>query len=439
MAEASGNSPRRDPNGRALLGGLALSELVRSGSIRTPSYVYDLDAVAAGARELREAFGNEPHLVAYAVKANTAGPIVRTLAAQGCGADVVSGAELSVALACGVPAQSIVYNGVAKRDDEIDKALGAGILSIQIESVEEIVRVAARARALGRKERARISLRINPALDFEALETHANIATGHDAAKFGIAQDDLPRAIDIIKASPEVELVGLGHHIGSQIPSVPAYRTAARTLFSLGVAVRAGGIRTLRFLDTGGGFGIDYGAGAVPKPGDYVRAALEERKAAEVDDLMLMVEPGRSMVAAHGVLISRVVQTKVSTVRGTARRWLMIDAGMNDLIRPALYQARHRVVPLDTNGASADFTATLWRVVGPVCESSDDFGVHALPDAPPEHVALLDAGAYGYVMSNQYNGRALPDEVFLRGGQIVSISRGKSPDDWVQERVAIQG
>jgi len=115
----------------------------------------------------------------------------------------------------------------------------------------------------------------------------------------------------------------------------------------------------------------------------------------------------------------------------------MLDAGMNDLMRPALYQARHRIVPLETEGASADFTATLWRVVGPVCESSDDFGVHALPDTPPKHVAILDAGAYGFAMSNQYNGRALPDEVFLRGGQIVAVNRSKSQDDWVQERAGI--
>ncbi|WXB12986.1 diaminopimelate decarboxylase [Pendulispora albinea] len=418
---------------------MPLSELVRSGTLRTPSYVYDLDAIAAEARELHQGFGSEAHLVAFAVKANSAGPVVRTLAAEGCGADVVSGAELDVAIACGVAPSSIVYNGVAKRDDEIDKALGVGILAIQIESVEEIGRVAARARALGLDRRAQISLRINPAVDFDALETHANIATGHDEAKFGIAQEDLPRALEIIRGAPEVRLVGLGHHIGSQIPTVQAYRTAARTLFSLAAAFAGNGsLRDkLLFLDTGGGFGIDYGAGRPPRPREFVQAALEERKLCELADIPLLVEPGRSLVGSHGMLISRVVQAKSSSVRGTTRRWLMIDAGMNDLIRPALYQARHRVVPLDTNGASADFTATLWRVVGPVCESSDDFGVHALPDTAPTYVALLDAGAYGFTMSNQYNGRALPDEVFLRGGQVVAVSRAKSQDDWVADRIAI--
>ena len=397
--------------------------------------------MAAEARELREGFGGEAHLVAFAVKANSAGPVVRTLAAEGCGADVVSGAELSVAVACGMAPGTIVYNGVAKRDDEIDKALSFGILAVQIESVEEIGRVAARARALGLQRRVQISLRINPALDFETLDTHANIATGHDAAKFGIAQDDLPRAVEIIRETPEVQLVGLGHHIGSQITTVPAYRTAARTLFSIAASFFSSGAlhEKLLFLDTGGGFGIDYGAGRPPRPRDFVRAALEERKAAGMTDSALLVEPGRSLVASHGVLVARVIQSKASTVRGTTRRWLMLDAGMNDLMRPALYQARHRVVPLEGSGASADCTATLWRVVGPVCESSDDFGVHALPDAPPTHVALLDAGAYGFTMSNQYNGRALPDEVFLRGGKIIATSRAKDQDAWVDDRVAIGG
>ncbi|MCL2449917.1 MAG: diaminopimelate decarboxylase, partial [Polyangiaceae bacterium] len=161
----------------------------------------------------------------------------------------------------------------------------------------------------------------------------------------------------------------------------------------------------------------------------FVRAVRAEQRRAGVDDLALYVEPGRSLVAAHGVLLARVVQSKVAA----AMRWLMIDAGMNDLIRPALYQARHRIVPLESAGAPAK---ARWRVVGPVCESSDDFGEHLLPDPAPGAVAILDAGAYGYTMASRYNGRQPPVEAFISGGRLVGATRRESVDAWVEERVA---
>jgi diaminopimelate decarboxylase len=421
-------SPTRDSAGSLLLGGVRLSDVARDAG--TPAYAYDLDGIAGEARALRSALPPDRHLVAYAVKANTAGAIVRAIAGEGCGADVVSGAELRVALACGIEPERIVYSGVAKEDDELDLAIGcggSGIGAVQIESVEEIARVEARGRSAGR--RARVSLRINPSVDLGEA-THTHIATGHDEAKFGVPGAEVGRAVALAEASPWLELVGMSAHVGSKLPSVEPYVSSARVLFRTVRALReAGALRSIAFVDTGGGFAVDYGEGPSPRPAEFVRVARAEQVAHGLDDLALYVEPGRALVAPFGVLLARVIQPKVASVA----RWLMIDAGMNDLIRPALYQARHRIVPLEQR-VPADGDAIVWRVVGPVCESSDDFGEHRLPREPPERVAILDAGAYGYAMASQYNGRQLPVEVFLRGGRVVGKTERASAATWARER-----
>lgn len=412
----------------------------------TPTYAYDLEAVAVEAREMHAAFEGGAHLVAYAVKANSAGPVVRAVAAEGCGADVVSGAELLVALGCGIPPERIVYSGVAKRDGEIDRALACGergIGALQVESMEEIDRVEARARALGR--RARVSVRVNPGVDVTD-ETHAHIATGHDAAKFGVSRDDVAVAARRVESSQQLELVGISAHAGSQLSSIGRYLELARVVLGIaGDLRRAGRGRALAFVDTGGGFGIDYGAppprrnkvaepnghsSTPPRPADFIRAVRAEQLTSGLGDLTLCVEPGRSLVAPHGVLLARVIQAKVTRTT----RWVMIDAGMNDLLRPALYQARHRVVPLDREVDPAH--GLTWRVVGPVCESSDDFGEHPLPPEPPAAVAILDAGAYGYTMASTYNGRPLPAEAFIRGGVIAGRTHRVNVETWASERIA---
>jgi diaminopimelate decarboxylase len=412
------------------LGGVDLARLAEE--VGTPTYVYDLDSIADEARALHVGFAGAAHLVAYAVKANTAGPVIRTLAGQGCGADVVSDAELLVALASGLVPDRIVYSGVAKLDREIDRAIECGIGAVQIESIEEIARVEGRARAARR--RVRVSVRVNPSVDL-AHATHAHVATGHDRAKFGIMREDVVAAVRRIEASPDLELVGMATHVGSQFMSLEPYVDGARVLLDLVRGLRdAGELASLTFVDTGGGFGFDYGdpsapqAATRPRPADFVRAALSEQRSRRLDDLALYVEPGRALVAAHGVLLARVVQPKVTALA----RWLMIDAGMNDLLRPALYQARHRIIPIDGRVAGAHDVA--WRVVGPVCESSDDFGEHQLPSEPPRAVAILDVGAYGYTMASRYNGRQLPAEVFLRGGRVVGQTERVSIESWVDER-----
>lgn len=420
---------KRSEEGRVELAGVDVGGLFDAGEARTPAYLYDLDAIALSARSLRAGFDGAPHLVAYALKANSAGPIVRTLAAEGCGADVVSGAELELALACGIAPADVVFSGVAKSDAEIDRALSRGVASIHAESIEEIGRVAARARATSHP--AALSLRFNPEVE---ADTHAYIATGHDEAKFGIPAADVPACLDVLRSAPEVTLVGLSSHVGSQLKHTADYVAAAEKLLELARAVEAQQGAPLRLLDFGGGFGIDYGDGCPTTPADFAAALVALLRARGRTDVRAIVEPGRSLVAAHGVLCATVIQTKHARFAEHARDYLLIDAGMNDLLRPALYQARHRVEPMDAPPPAAPHGIEM-RVCGPVCESSDDFGTHRMPERAPARVVLRDAGAYGFTMASEYNGRALPSEVFLSRGRVVARLAPRSADAWVAARL----
>jgi diaminopimelate decarboxylase len=423
---------QRDSSGGLTLQGVPLDALEEKAPRGTPFYVYDLDSMADEVDALRAAFGSEPHLVAYAVKANSAGPVLRALAARGAGADVVSGAELELSVACGIPPGQIVYSGVAKLDRELDLALSIqdeGILAIQAESIEELPRIAARARAVGR--RARVSLRLNP--DIEA-DTHSHIATGHDEAKFGIPIEDLVEALHVARELSEVDLVGLGSHIGSQLTTTSLYVEAAKLVVQRWLEVNGdlesrGG--RLRLVDFGGGFGIDYGAGCEARPRDFV-AALRETSRPLPTDVVRVVEPGRSIVGGHGALVTRVVMQKRTRSRAEERRWVMIDAGMNDLLRPALYGARHRIEVLRSSSSPLSPA----RVVGPVCESSDDFGTYDLPQAL-DLLVVRDTGAYGFTMASEYNGRALPCELFLSGGKLVASMTPRSDEAWVASRASV--
>ncbi len=413
----------RDGRGVLTCNTKPVADLLRDAKIGSPAYVYDLDAIGDAARALVDALG-ENGLCAYAIKANGAPPIVRRILAEGCGIDVVSGGELRLALGCGASPAKIVYSGVAKRDDELDLAIGTGIKSIHAESVEEIVRIAARTRALGKK--VDLALRINPSVE---VDTHAHIATGHDEAKFGIAREDLGRALDALRSAPALRLVGLSAHVGSQLMSTTPYLACVGILCDLGKSVNGSGF-SLQYLDPGGGYGIAYGYEESPiAPPEFVHAARAELDRRGFESLGMVIEPGRAIVAAHGVLVSSVIQPK----RSGERRWLLIDAGMNDLIRPALYQARHRIEPLVVD---ASLTSRTWRVAGPVCESSDDFGEYSLPDPPPEQVAIRDIGAYGRSMASTYNVRPIATEVFVAGGAIVAVRPGRSPQEQVDADLA---
>jgi diaminopimelate decarboxylase len=411
----------RDSAGKARLGAVSLHQILAHPEVTTPAYVYDLDAIAETARRAVAAYGNAPGFIAYAVKANSAGSIVRTLVAEGTGADVVSGGELSVALGATVPPERIVMSGVAKTDAEIDLAIASGIFAIQLESVEEIERVVARARAMSQP--ARVALRINPSVE---IDSHAHVATGHDDAKFGIPCDDLSTAWQRIdRESAWVDAVGISAHVGSMLMETGPYLTAARVVCDVARQRLVAGGR-LSYLDFGGGFGIDYGQGGAPPAERFVQVALQLLAEQGLAHLGLVVEPGRSLVGPFGALVANVVGTKQSATR----RWLMIDAGMNDLIRPALYGALHRIESLDAQPVEPS-----WRVAGPVCESSDDFGQHRLGDPAPRTVVIRDAGAYGYSMASEYNGRSLPCEVFLRAGAIAKVVPSLGASRWVSRRL----
>jgi diaminopimelate decarboxylase len=420
----------RDPEGRALLGGRPLEPLL--GRVRTPFYAYDLDGVAERARRLAEGFAGREHRIFYAVKANSAGPLLARLVGAGLGADVVSGGELRLCLRLGFAPDHIIFSGVGKSDDELDLALGAGpagIGALQAESVEELERVEARARALGRP--ARVSLRVNPEVEAGA---HAHIATGHDEAKFGIRWRDLGAALDEVARRPGLALVGLATHIGSQMTSTAAYERAATRLCDASRHWLAKG-GALEFLDFGGGFGVDYGEGCEAEPADFARVALRCLDGAGLGHLRAHCEPGRALVAPEGVLVTSVVQSKRWRHPESAG-WIFIDAGMHTLLRPALYGARHRIEPLDAPPPGPSEGAA-WRVAGPICESTDDFGPHRLPDPPPAALVVRDVGAYGYTMANLYNGHGLPSEVFLEGGEVRAVRRALTAEAWAEERAGL--
>jgi len=409
----------RDQEGQATLGGTRLSTLLEQARVPTPAYVYDLSGIERAATELKRAFGTRRHLIAYAMKANGAGSILRTLRDAGTGVCLVSGGEMKVALGAGMLPNRMVISGVAKGDWEIDLAISQGLYAIQVESLEELARIDARARAAGRP--ARVGLRINPSVQ---IDSHSHIATGHDAAKFGIPRADVSSAFERIDASEWLVSVGVSAHVGSQLPTPKAYLESASAVCEIArQRLQSGG--TLEYMNFGGGFGIDYGPTAAEAPASFAEAAVRLAADHGLDALELVVEPGRSLVGPYGVLVASVRQTK----EGAARRWMMIDAGMNDLIRPALYGAVHRIEPLERLPGAKE-----WRVVGPICESSDDFGTHAIGEAP-ERVVLRDAGAYGFVMASEYNGRALASEVFSKNGAVIHTSPSPGVDFWVERRL----
>lgn len=414
----------RNSEGVATLGGRPLPELLRESGATTPAYFYDLSGIRARATRLEQAFGRAPHLTAYAIKANSAGSIVKTLLAAGTGVDAVSGGELELARRLGVPARNMVLSGVAKLEREIDQALQTDILAIQAESPGELLRIEARARALGRV--ARVALRINPSV---TIDSHAHVSTGHDKAKFGILRRDLGTAFETLRSSEHLQLVGVSTHVGSMLKAPAPYLESAAVVCDVARDALGNG-HQLEYVNFGGGYGIDYGPGALPEPAEYVSAALRFLAEQGLAQLKLVIEPGRSLVGSFGVLVARVVQSKETGLRPEdQRRWLMIDAGMNDLMRPALYQAVHRIEPI-----SALPGRTLHRVVGPVCESTDDFGEFGF-DAAPELVVIRDAGAYGFTMASEYNGRALPAEVFVDEGRVVHVSPSPGVEAWIARRL----
>jgi diaminopimelate decarboxylase len=386
-------------DGRLGVGGLPLEEVVAATG--TPAYVYDLDAVAAAYRRVAAAFEPLGGRVLYAVKANANLALLSTLAGLGAGFDVVSGGELVRVLRAGGDPAACVFAGVGKTTEELALAVGHGV-TVHVESADELDALQEVAARLDRP--ASFAVRVNPDVE---VDTHVNIQTGHDEAKFGVpvalAHELLGRAAR--GELPGLEPVGVHVHVGSQLPDPDGMAAGARVGLEVLEAGRAAGLE-LDWLDVGGGLPVDYAGGSALRP-ELFAAALRPVVAGR--NVRLAVEPGRGLVARAGALVTRVLYRK----HRSAGRMLVVDTGMHHLLRPALYQAVHRVRPL-----RAAPLAGPTEVVGPICESTDVLATSAdLPDlAPGELVAFLDAGAYGMTMASNYNGQPRPAEIVVAGG-----------------------
>jgi len=384
--------------------------------VGTPVYCYSRTAMQAAYARYRDAFAGQDALVCFAVKANTNLSVIRTFAEMGSGADVVSGGELRRALAAGVPSRQIVFSGVAKTRDEIEFALQADILQFNVESENELKAISAAAMALGR--RARIAIRVNPDVD---AGTHAKISTGLDENKFGIA---LGRALGVFKEAkslPGIDIQGVAVHIGSQLTSLAPYALTFDRIAAFVGQLAAAGIK-LATIDIGGGLGIAYREDAPEPPAPAELAKLAQARLGGLG-CRLIVEPGRSLVGAAGVLLTRLIYEK----RSGDRRFLILDGAMNDLMRPALYDAYHRIVPV----VQSDGPLSPADIVGPVCETGDTFAKDRQmpPIAEGDLVAVLDAGAYGAVMASTYNARPLVPEVLVEGATASVIRERPSHAD----------
>jgi len=383
--------------------------------VGTPVYIYSAQAIRDAYRCLDEAFAACPHAIHYALKANSTLAIVRLLRALGSRVDANSGGEIQVALRAGYDPRDVVFTGVGKTREELEYAVALGVGAINAESPGELDRIGAIAAAQSRE--ARVALRVNPDID---AGSHPNISTGLKISKFGVPLQDARAIYRERRSRAGLRLVGVHVHIGSQVTTVDPLRGAARALAALAFELREDGIG-LEHVDVGGGLGIPYEGRPIIGPADYADAVLPELRPL---GLPVLLEPGRAIVGRAGALVARVVDTKRFP---DGRQFAVLDAGMAELVRPALYGSYHRIVPVRPRpGPEAP-----WDIVGPICESSDVFArERALPPLEVDDtVAILDAGAYGSVMASNYNRHLLPAEVLVDEGQWTVIRRRQTLDD----------
>ena len=405
-------------DGRLLVDGRPVEEA--ASRFGTPLYLYSRAALEQAYRDYTEAFAPVPHRVCYALKANGSGALLRVLASLGAGADVVSGFELHAALRAGFAPGHIVFSGVGKTEDELRLAVRTGIGEFNAESEEEVRRLNEVAVAEGAV--ARVTLRVNPDID---ARSHPYISTGMRENKFGVDIAGAPAMLARLRALPGIAIVGVQSHIGSQVRDLVPLGEAAAALAALSRRLRDDGY-PLRTIDIGGGLGLDYMADQGPHPSELAAAVLPHLRDL---GLTVLLEPGRSIVGRAGVLLTRVLYMKKSY----GKTFVVVDAGMNDLLRPALYDAFHRVEPVQAG------TGVIRKVdvVGPVCETSD-FLARDRPMALPQPghlLAVRDAGAYGFSMASNYNMRARPAEVLAEADGFRLIRRRETFDDLVSTEV----
>jgi len=401
-------------DGRLFAEDVDLTQL--AADVGTPFYCYSSATLERHYRVFADAFPKGT-LIAYSVKANGNLGVLRTLAALGAGADVVSGGELKKALKAGIPASKIVFSGVGKTRAEMTLGLEAGIHQFNVESEPELITLNDVAKGLG--QRAPITIRINPDVD---AKTHAKITTGTSENKFGIPWSRAREAYKLAASLPSLEIVGVDVHIGSQITELSPFEAAFARVADLVRTLRADG-HAIRRIDLGGGLGVPYAPTDPEPPAPELYGAAVSRAVADLN-CELILEPGRLIAANAGVLVSRVTYVKA----GEAKRFLILDAGMNDLIRPAMYDAHHEIVSVREAANTA-----VYDVVGPVCESSDLFGSNRrLPELKEgDLVAILTAGAYGAVMASAYNARPPAAEVLVKGDQWAVVRPRMSDDELI--------
>jgi diaminopimelate decarboxylase len=398
---------------------VAVKDIV--AAVGSPVYIYSQATLERHFKAMDNAFASTPHTICYSVKANSNLAVLKTFINLGGGVDIVSGGELYRALQAGVNPKKVVYSGVGKRDDEIAYALETGILLFNVESEQELDRINEVAGRIGKK--AGIAIRVNPDVD---PETHPYITTGLKKAKFGI---NIERALEQyrrVKDMPNMEILGIDCHIGSQLTKVSPFVDAIKKLKRLLEGVKDMGIQ-MKYLDLGGGLGIQYNDEAPPLPADYGASILEETRDL---GLHLLFEPGRNLVGNAGILVGKCLYTK----KGEEKNFVIVDAGMNDLARPALYGSFHGVQPVlaDQEGMIEG------DIVGPICESGD-FLVkdREFPNFKQgDLLAFMSAGAYGFTMSSNYNSRPRVAEVMVKGNAFEIVREREKLEDLIRgERI----
>jgi len=383
----------------------------------TPLYIYSKNQIVENYRLFHDALGETNHLVCYALKANANHSILKILAEEGAGADVVSAGEIYLALKAGFTPDKIVFAGVGKREDEIEYALKENIFSFNVESVTELQMISRAALRLGKK--ARVALRINPDID---AQSHPYITTGLQSAKFGIEASKAFEVFQYAASLSSLELVGIHTHIGSQITKTEPFTATANYVVGLVEKLRSAGIN-LTHIDFGGGYGVQYTDAVshealpkeektdvpVPSSVNFFTDVLPTLKST---GCFLLIEPGRSIIANAGVLVTSVISVKENSMK----KFIIVDSGMNDLLRPSLYQAYHQIVPVSINTYEHEKV----DVVGPICESTDYFAKDRLlaKTNAGDYLAVLTTGAYGFVLSSNYNGRPRPMEILVNGERV---------------------
>src|ERR671910_3224649 len=407
-------------NGEMYAEGVAVKRIARE--VGTPAYIYSLATLKRHYQVFDRAFAKVPHIVCFSVKANSNLALLRTFAKEGSGFDIVSGGELFRALKAGGDPKKIVFSGVGKKQDEIEYALNSEILMFNVESEDELVALNDIARALGRK--APISLRVNPDVD---PQTHPYISTGMKKAKFGV---EIKKSLETYKkaaALPNVEVVGVDCHIGSQLTSLSPFVDALARVREYLDRVLVGSLKKegaqIRYLDLGGRLGINYNDETPPQPEEYARAIID---GLEGLDITLILEPGRVIVGNAGILVTEVQYVK----ENDAKRFVIVDGGMNDLIRPALYGSYQAIQPVVKTQAET----IIADIVGPICESGDFFAKDREIERPQrgDLLAVMSAGAYGFTMASNYNSHPKPPEVLVNGDSYCVIRARESFEDLIR-------